>query len=73
MSNGLQLAPKLVFFGHFFKFGPLVLLEISYDDSLEHCPTTSRGKTHGQIFGGPKLGPKLGFSHILKVATWDKV
>ena len=28
---------------------------------MEHCLTTSRGKTHEKNFRGPKLGPKLGF------------
>ena len=30
-------------------------------DSLEHCLTTSRGKTHEKKYWGPKSGPKLGF------------
>ena len=34
---------------------------------MEHCLTTSRGKTHGKSFRGPRLG--LGFSHFLKVAS----
>ena len=28
---------------------------------MEHCLTTSRGKTHGKNFGDAKLSPKLGF------------
>ena len=47
-------------FCHFFKFGCLVFLEIVQDDSLEHCLTTSRGKTQEKKLGGTKLGPKLG-------------
>ena len=46
---------------HFFQFGVLVFQEIVQDDSVKHCLTTSRDKTHGKSFGGPKLGPKLGF------------
>ena len=34
---------------------------MTYDDSLEHCLTNSRGKPHGKNFGSPKLGPKSGF------------
>ena len=41
--DGPKSAPKLVFFGHFFKFGLLVFLEIAYDDSLQHCQITSGG------------------------------
>ena len=53
--------PKLGFLSFFLKFGPLVSLEITLDDSLEHCLTISRGKTHEKNFRGPKLVPKLGF------------
>ena len=42
---------------------------IALDDSLEHCPTTSRVKTHEKNFAGPKLGSKLEFCHFLKVAS----
>ena len=48
-------------FYHFLKFGPLVLLEIAQDGSLEHCLTTNRGKTHGKKLEDLKLSPKLGF------------
>ena len=48
-------------FCHFFKSGLLVFLEIEEDDSLGHCLTTSRGKTHEKNFGDPKLGLKVGF------------
>ena len=46
---------------HGIKFGSLVFLEIALDDSLEHCLTTSRGKTHEKISGAQKLDLKLGF------------
>ena len=55
-----KIRPKIGFFGHFLKSGQLVFLEIAKDDSLEHCLTTNRDKTHGKNFGGPNLGPKLG-------------
>ena len=60
-------------------------MEIALDDSLEHCLTTSRGKTQGKNLGGPSLGSKLGFSLIFpryflefslilhKIAAWDNV
>ena len=56
------------FFCHFVKFGSLVFLEIAYNDSLQQCIRSSRGKTHEKGFGdhlwsksGPKSCPKLGF------------
>ena len=48
-----KIRPKISFFVIYFKFRSLV------HHSLEHCLTTSRGKIHGKISGGPKLGPKL--------------
>ena len=48
-----KIRPKISFFVIYFKFGSLV------HHSLEHCLTASRGKIHGKISGGPKLGPKL--------------
>ena len=42
-------------FCHFLKFGPLVLLGIAYDGSLEHCLTTNRGKTHRKKIRGPQI------------------
>ena len=44
-------AQKYVFC-HFFKFVSLVFLEISQDDSLKHCLTTSRSKTNAKELGG---------------------
>ena len=49
------------FFCHFYKFGSLVFMEIAQNENLEHCLTTSSGKTYEKNFGNPKLGPKLGF------------
>ena len=52
----------------FSKFGSLVFREIAYNDSLQTCITSSRGKIHEKKFWGPNLGrkgpksgPKLGF------------
>ena len=39
-----KIRPKTTFFCHFFKFGSLVFLKITWDGSLEQC-LTSRGKT----------------------------
>ena len=46
---------------NFLEFESLVFLEIKYDDSLQQCLTSSRGKTHEKYFWGPNLGLKLGF------------
>ena len=43
------------FFCHFLKFGSLVFLEIAYNDSVKQCVTSSRGKIHKKVFGGPNL------------------
>ena len=51
-------------FCHFLEFGLLVFLEIAYNDSLQQCLTSSRGKPHEKNVGGggePKLCQKLGF------------
>ena len=57
------------FFFHLLKIGSLVFLEIAYNDSLQQCLTSSRGKAHEEKFLRPKYGPskpkldtKLGFS-----------
>ena len=57
------------FFIHFPKFVSLVFLEVAYSDSLEHCLTTSRGKTHEKSFGVPSWVPNQGFCHFPKVAS----
>ena len=59
-AKGAKIRSKISFV-IFLKFGPLVSLEITLDDSLEHCLTISRGKTNEKNFRGPKLVPKLGF------------
>ena len=42
-------------FCHFIKFGLSVFLEIAYNDSLQQCLKSSRGKTHEKYFGGPNF------------------
>ena len=50
--GGPKSGPKLGFC-HFLKFGSLALLEIAQDNSLEHCLTTSSGKTREKKLGCP--------------------
>ena len=65
-----KIGPKIRFFVIFLKFGSLVFLEIAQNDSLEHCLTTRRGKTHGKNFERPKLWVQnQGFCNFLKVAS----
>ena len=59
---------KIRCFVIFFRFGPLVFLEIA-QDSLEHCRTTNRVKTHGKHFGEPNRVRNYGFCHFIKVAS----
>ena len=59
-----KIGPKIRLFFYFFSslvHQFFISLEIAQDDSLEDCPTSSRGKTHKKKFGGPKLYPKFGF------------
>ena len=58
-------------FCHFLKFGSLDFLDIAYNDSLQQCIISSRGKTHEKNFWGPNLGqngPKSG----LKLQSWSQ-
>ena len=52
-------------FCNFLKFGSLVFLEIAYNDNLQQCITSGRGKTYEKKIGGPNLGqnrpPKIRF------------
>ena len=41
---------------NFFVFGSLVFLEIIYNDSVQQCLTSSRGKYHEKNFCGLKSG-----------------
>ena len=56
-KSGLNLGPMGLnqaqdkVFCHFLDFGSLVFLEIAYSDSLQQCPTFSKGKTHKKMFG----------------------
>ena len=45
-------------FRQFLEFGSLVFLEISYNDSLQQCLTSSNGKTHEKKNWEFKFGPK---------------
>ena len=49
-SSGLHWAQNEVF-GNFLDCGSLVFLESAYNDSLQQCLTSSRGKTHKKVFG----------------------
>ena len=59
--GGLSLGPmglnqaQIEIFPHFLEFGSLVFLEIVYNDSLQQFLTSSRGKSHENIWG-PNLG-----------------
>ena len=63
---------------HFLKFCSLVFLEITCNDSLQQCLTSSRGKTHEKIFWAQiwakeaKIGPEtffFFFCHFLKFGS----
>ena len=65
-QKGPKLGAKMVF-GHFLKFGSIVFLEIAYNDSLQQCIISSRGKTHEKNFWiqiwakQAKIGSKISF------------
>ena len=46
-----KIRPKTRFFCHFLKFGSLVFLEIAYNDNLQQCLTSSRGKVEKNFVG----------------------
>ena len=52
--------PKIQVFHHFLKFGSLVFLEIAYNDSLQQCIASDRGKTHEKKFFVTKIWAKMG-------------
>ena len=56
--KGAKIRPETRFFCHFLKFGLLVVLKIAYIDRLQHCITSSIGKTYEKKIGGIKFGPK---------------
>ena len=63
-QNGPKSGPTLVF-RHFLKFGSLVFLEITYNNSLQQCIKKNFGPNLGQ--NGPNSGPKfvlLPFSQV---------
>ena len=45
-------------FCHFLKFGSLVFPEITYNNSLQQCLTSSRGKIHEKKICGSNLGQR---------------
>ena len=49
--------PKISFFCHFLKLGPLVFLEIAYNDSLQQYLTFSSRKICVQNFGQMDQNP----------------
>ena len=54
-QNRPKSGSKLVFFCHLLKFGSLVFLEITYNDSLQQFLTSSRHKIHEKkLFGGQR-------------------
>ena len=53
-AKGAKIGPKTRFFCHFLKFGSLVFLEITCNDSLQQFLTYSKGKTNEKNFVGPK-------------------
>ena len=60
-------------FCHFLKFASLVFLEIAYNDRLQQCLTSSRGRIH-EKFWAPKLGhnwaqDQVFFCHFLKLGS----
>ena len=57
-KSGLKLS-----FLSFFQVWSLVFLEIGYDDSLDHCLSTTRVKAPERIFffgGGGQVGSEIG-------------
>ena len=81
-KSGLKLS-----FLSFFQVWSLVFLEIGYDDSLDHCLSTTRVKAPERIFfwgRGASWVCNWVFCHFLKVAslvfldmyniaTWDNI
>ena len=64
------------FFCHFLKFGSIVFLEFTYNNSLQQFLTSSRSKIHEKKFWGPNLGQrdqnrvgKQVFCHFLKFGS----
>ena len=71
LAKGTKIGLETSFFCHFLKFCSLVFFEIAYNDTLQQCITSVRGKTQESFFwgpnlgqNGPKSGPKLDFFTI---------
>ena len=71
----VKIGSKIKFFCHFRKFGVLVMFSFRWNDSLEQCLITSRGKTHKKKLGGqiwaklPKIGPNIRFFVTFKFSS----
>ena len=65
-----KIGPETSFFCHFLEFGSLVFLQIAFNDSLQQCLTSSRGKIHKKNFEaqfwvkGAKIGSETRFFAI---------
>ena len=57
-AKGAKIGPEARFLANIFKFGSLVFLEITCNDSLKQCITIKEPKS------GPKLGVFLPFSKV---------
>ena len=71
-----KIGPETSFFCHFLEFGSLVFLQIAFNDSLQQCLTSSRGKIHKKNFEaqfwvkGAKIGSETRFfCHFLKFGS----
>ena len=69
--NEQKSVPKLDFC-HFLKFGSLVFLEIAYNDSLQQCITSSRGKILKKSFGD-QIWAKIRLKTRFSVIFWSLV
>ena len=57
------------FFRHFPEFESLVFFQSTYNNSLQQCLISSRGKTHERNFGA-KIRPEISFfCHFLKLGS----
>ena len=65
LFKGAKIGPETSFFCNFLKFGPLVFLEIVYNDSLQQCLLCSRSKIYGKILAKvAKIVPETRFLAI---------
>ena len=73
MGQMIKIGSETRLLAIFLEFGSLVFLEISYNDSLKTCLTSSRNKTHKKKFGGLNLSQNRTrnyvFGHFLKFGS----